>query len=51
MLELKSNVIESALQIEMIAVKVPFKVSSPVKAKVIILPHDTEMSTQLMRNK
>ena len=48
MLEQKSNVIASALQIKMIAVKVPFKVSSPVKAKVITLPHDTQMSTQLM---
>ena len=36
---------------KMIAVKVPFKKSSPVKAKVITLLHDTQMSTQLMKDK
>ncbi len=39
MLEQKSKVFASALQRKMIAVKVPFKKSSPVKAKVITLLH------------
>ncbi len=34
MLVQKSNVIESALQIKMIAGKVPFKISSPVRQKL-----------------
>ena len=51
MLEQKSNVFASALQRKMIAVKVPFKKSSPVKAKVITLLHDTQISTQLMKDK
>ena len=50
-MEQKSNVFASALQIKLIAVKVPFKISSPVKAKVITLLHDTQMSTQLMKDK
>ncbi len=51
MLEEKSNVFATALQIKMIAVKEPFKKSSPVKAKVITLLHDTQMSTQLMKDR
>ena len=39
MLEQKSKVFASALQRKMIAVKVSFKKSSPVKAKVITLLH------------
>ena len=34
----------------MIAVKVPFKVSSPVEAKVKTLLHDTQISTQIMKD-
>ena len=51
MLEQKSKVFASALQRKMIAVKVSFKKSSPVKAKVITLLHGTQMSTQLMKDK
>ncbi len=41
LLEQKSNVFSSALQRKMIAVKRSFKKSSPFKAKVITLLHDT----------
>ncbi len=51
MLEEKSNVFASALQRKMIAVKVSFKKSSPVKAKVITLLYVTQISTQLMKDK
>ncbi len=51
MLEEKSNVFASALQIKMIAVKVPFKKSSPVKAKVITLLHGTQISTKIIKGK
>ena len=51
MLEQKSKAFASALQIKMIAVKVPFKVSSPVRAKVKTLLHDTQISTQIMKDK
>ncbi|MCP3659013.1 MAG: hypothetical protein GY830_01320 [Bacteroidetes bacterium] len=51
MLEQKSKAFASALQRKMIAVKVFFKKSSPVKAKVITLPHDTQISTQIMKDK
>ncbi len=45
MLEQKSNVFASALQKKMIAVKGFFKISSPVRAKMIILLYDTKIST------
>ncbi len=51
MLEQKSNVFASALQREMIAVKVFFKKSSPVKAKVITLLYVTQISSKLMKDK
>ncbi len=51
MLKEKSNVFASALQRKMIAVKVSFQKSSSVKAKVITLLHDTQISTQIMEDK
>ena len=51
MLEQKSNVFASALQRQMIAVKGFFKKSSPVRAKMIILLYDTQISTQIMKDK
>ena len=51
MLEQKSKVFASALQRKMIAVKVSFKKSSPVKAKVITLLYVTQISTQLMKDR
>ncbi len=51
MLEKKSNVFASALQIKLIAVKVSFKESSPVKANVITLLHGTKIPTQIIKNK
>ena len=46
MLGQKSKILASALQRKMIAVKVTFKKSSPLKAKVITMLHDTQISTQ-----
>ncbi len=51
MLEQKSNFFASALQRKMFAVKVSFKKSSPVKAKVITLLHGTQKSTQIIKDK
>ncbi len=51
MLEQKSNVFASALQRKMIAVKGFFKKSSPVRAKMITLLYDTQISTQIIKDK
>ncbi len=51
MLEQKSKVFASALQRKMISVKVSFKKSRPVKAKVIALLYVTQISTELMKDK
>ncbi len=51
MLEQKSNVFASALQKKMISVKGLFKKSSPVRAKMIILLYDTQISTQIIKDK
>ncbi|MCP3925122.1 MAG: hypothetical protein GY714_21315 [Desulfobacterales bacterium] len=51
MLEQKSNVFAATLQRQMIAVKGFFKKSSPVRAKMIILLYDTQISTQIMKDK
>ena len=51
MLEQKSKAYASALQIKMIAVKGFFKKSSPVRAKMIILLYETQISTQIIKDK
>ncbi len=51
MSEQKSNILASALTRKMIAVKGLFKKSSPVRAKMITLLHDTQILTQLMKDK
>ena len=51
MLGQKSKIFASSLQREMIAVKMSFKKSSPLKAKVITLLHGTQISTQIIEDK
>ncbi len=51
MFEQKSNDFASDLQRKMNAVKSLFKKSRSVKARVITLLHDTQISTELMKDK
>ena len=51
MLGQKSKIFASSLQRKIIAVKGFFKKSIPVRAKMIILLYDTQISTQIMKDK